>query len=319
VRSPPPPPALDPETRDALAVLARGLVGAIEVAGFTELPRVDLAAPTPRAPAAGGEAPTTTATGGAAPATATTTTTTATTTAAAAGLPTSARPMATTPAEPAALVVRPLATSGSEAEALEVVRDALRPRSERLRVLADDVIGACTRCKLHRGRNKLVFGSGNPDASVVFVGEGPGADEDRAGLPFVGAAGLLLTKMIEAMGMRRDDVYIANVVKCRPPNNRDPEPDEVAACEGFLREQLAIVRPKVIVGLGRHACHTLLRTQTPISRLRGHWHSYEGVDFMPTYHPSYLLREDRDPSKAKKREAWSDLKLVMQRLGLPNG
>ena len=287
--------------RDALALLARGLAGAIEVSGFVELPRVDLAvaaAPTP----ATSSVPATTS--------AAATTSTPTT---AEGAPAPAAPT------PSTTLTRPLAARGSESEALEIVRDTLRPRSERLRVLVDDVIGACTRCKLHRGRNKLVFGVGSHEASVVFVGEGPGADEDRAGVPFVGAAGQLLTKMIEAMGLRRDDVYICNLVKCRPPNNRDPEPDEVAACEGFLREQLSIVRPKVIVGLGRHACHTLLRTQSPISRLRGQWHMYEGVDFMPTYHPSYLLREDRDPTKAKKREAWSDLKLVMQRLGLTAG
>lgn len=303
MRAKPPAPSLDVETRDALALLARGLAGAIEVSGLVELPRADLAASTstlhPAATTAPGEAgPTTPDLHPAPPTSATTTTATAT---------------ATT----TTTLAHPLATRGSESEALEVVRDALRPRAERLRVLADEVIGNCTRCKLHRGRNKLVFGTGSPDASVVFVGEGPGADEDRVGEPFVGAAGQLLTKMIEAMGLRRDDVYICNVVKCRPPNNRDPEPDEVDACEGFLREQLAIVRPKVIVGLGRHACHTLLRTQTPISRLRGQWHSYDGVDFMPTFHPSYLLREDRDPTKARKREAWSDLKLVMQRLGMP--
>jgi DNA polymerase len=206
------------------------------------------------------------------------------------------------------------ARPGSHAELLEVVRDEHRAPALRLQILRDEVIGACTRCKLHRGRNCLVFGAGNPTASVAFVGEGPGADEDRSGLPFVGAAGQLLTRMIEAMGLERDDVYLCNVVKCRPPNNRDPEPDEVDACEPFLKEQLAIVRPRVIVGLGRHACHTLLRTRAPISSLRGRWHRYEGIDVMPTFHPSYLLREDGDPTKARKREAWHDLKLVMARL-----
>jgi DNA polymerase len=149
----------------------------------------------------------------------------------------------------------------------------------------------------------------------MFVGEGPGADEDRLGEPFVGASGQLLGEMIAAMGFTRDDVYICNVVKCRPPNNRDPEPDEVEACEGFLRAQLAIVQPAVIVGLGRHACHSLLRTQAPISKLRGTWHRYEGIDVMPTYHPSYLLREKRDGgARPHAKEAWEDLKKVMRRL-----
>ena len=189
-----------------------------------------------------------------------------------------------------------------------------RPAAARLKILNDDFIGACTRCKLSRGRNHLVFGVGNPAARLVFVGEGPGEAEDRQGLPFVGPAGQLLTKMIGAMGYSRDDVYICNLVKCRPPNNRDPEHDEVEACEGFLKAQLGIVKPAVIVGLGKFACQTLLRTQTPISKLRGNWQKYDGVDFMPTFHPSYLLREDRDPEQKRKREAWSDLKLVMEKL-----
>ncbi len=147
------------------------------------------------------------------------------------------------------------------------------------------------------------------------MGEGPGEDEDRQGLPFVGKAGQLLTEMIAAMGRTRDrGVYICNVVKCRPPNNRTPEPDEVAACVGFLDAQLAVIRPRVIVGLGGTASQTLLRTTTPISKLRGQWKSYRGIPFMPTYHPSYLLRESRDPQKTRKREAWNDLKQVMAKL-----
>ena len=169
-------------------------------------------------------------------------------------------------------------------------------------------------CKLHRGRNKLVFGTGNPQAELVFVGEGPGADEDRQGIPFVGKAGALLTRMIDAMGRKRDDVYICNVVKCRPPNNRDPEPDEVDACDPFLKAQLAILKPRAIVCLGRHAAQTLLRTKTPITKLRGTWLTYQGIDVMPTYHPSYLLREEADPDKKRKREAWADLQQVMKRL-----
>ena len=181
---------------------------------------------------------------------------------------------------------------------------------EKLEELARDIIGECQRCKLHRGRNRIVFGSGNPDADLLFVGEGPGAEEDRQGLPFVGAAGQLLTRMIEAMGYQKTDVYICNVVKCRPPNNRDPEPDEVKACERFLKTQLQIVKPKVIVTLGKYAAQTLLRSDRPISRLRGQWYQYEGVDVLPTFHPAYLLR-----SPEKKREAWQDLQKVMAALG----
>lgn len=171
-------------------------------------------------------------------------------------------------------------------------------------------VGECARCKLGAGRTRLVFGVGNPAAELMFVGEGPGADEDAQGEPFVGRAGQLLTRMIEAMGYRRDEVYIANVVKCRPPGNRDPEPDEIAACEPFLKGQIAAVRPKVVVALGRFAVQTLLRDATPITKQRGRWRDYEGVKLMPTFHPAYLLRNP--PEKAK---AWQDLQLVMKELG----
>ena len=171
-------------------------------------------------------------------------------------------------------------------------------------------VGECTRCRLAGGRTRLVFGVGNPGAELMFVGEGPGADEDRQGEPFVGKAGQLLTKMIEAMGYRREDVYIANVVKCRPPENRDPEPDEIAACEPFLKAQIAAVRPKVVVALGRFAVQTLLRDATPITRQRGVWRDYEGVKLMPTFHPAYLLR-----NPAEKAKAWADLQLVLRELG----
>jgi DNA polymerase len=171
-------------------------------------------------------------------------------------------------------------------------------------------IGPCTRCKLHGGRRTLVFGVGNPAAELLFVGEGPGAEEDRRGEPFVGRAGELLDKMIEAMGFRREEVYIANVVKCRPPENRDPEPDEIDACEPFLKAQIAAIRPRVVVALGRFAVQTLLRDATPISRLRGAWREYEGVRLMPTFHPAYLLR-----NPAEKRKAWDDLQLVMREFG----
>jgi DNA polymerase len=173
-------------------------------------------------------------------------------------------------------------------------------------------LGECARCKLAGGRTNLVFGVGSPGAALVFVGEGPGEDEDLKGEPFVGRAGQLLTKMIEAMGFRREEVYIANVVKCRPPGNRNPESDEIAACEGFLRAQLAAIGPRVIVALGKFAAQTLLRDTTPISKLRGRWFEYAGVKLMPTFHPAYLLR-----SPDEKKKAWEDLQLVMKELGRP--
>jgi uracil-DNA glycosylase family 4 len=175
--------------------------------------------------------------------------------------------------------------------------------------LAREELGDCQRCRLKDERKQIVFGVGNPEAELVFVGEGPGADEDRLGEPFVGLAGQLLTKMIEAMGFARQDVYICNVIKCRPPGNRNPEPDEVAACQPFLKKQLAALRPRMIVTLGKFAAHCLLGVDTPITRLRGTFGSYEGIQLMPTYHPAFLLR---DPSR--KREAWADLQLVVAAL-----
>ena len=167
-------------------------------------------------------------------------------------------------------------------------------------------IGDCTRCKLHRlGRRQIVFGVGNPNATLMFAGEAPGRDEDVQGIPFVGRAGQLLTKMIEAIGMTRDEVYIANVIKCRPPENRNPEPDEVAACEPFLFRQVECIKPKVIVALGTFAAQTLLKTTDPISRLRGRVFDYGGARLIPTFHPAYLLR-----SPERKRDAWEDLKLA---------
>src|SRR4051812_23134464 len=173
-------------------------------------------------------------------------------------------------------------------------------------------IGECTRCKLHKGRHTIVFGVGSPKARLMFVGEAPGEDEDLQGFPFVGKAGQLLTKMIEAMGLARDDVYICNTVKCRPPNNRNPEPDELAACEPFLKAQLAAVKPEVIVTLGKFAAQALLRDDTAISRLRGTWREYEGIPLMPTFHPAYLLR-----SPGEKGKVWDDLQQVMKKLNLP--
>ena len=173
-------------------------------------------------------------------------------------------------------------------------------------------IGDCRRCKLCKGRTNIVFGVGSPKARLMFVGEGPGRDEDLQGEPFVGEAGKLLTRMIGAMGLTRSDVYIANIVKCRPPRNRDPEADEVAACEPFLLRQIEAIRPEVLVGLGRYAVQTLLRDPTPISRQRGKWRSYDGIALMPTFHPAYLLR-----NPAGKRQVWEDLQDVMKKLGLP--
>jgi uracil-DNA glycosylase len=171
-------------------------------------------------------------------------------------------------------------------------------------------IGDCTRCKLHTlGRKQIVFGVGNPEADLMFVGEAPGADEDEQGIPFVGRAGQLLTKIIEAIDLRREDVYIANIIKCRPPQNRNPEPDEVASCEPFLFRQIDMIKPRVIVALGKYGAQTLLRTDTSISRLRGRVFTYRGAKLIPTFHPAYLLR---NPSS--KREVWEDMKLVKRLL-----
>jgi uracil-DNA glycosylase len=196
----------------------------------------------------------------------------------------------------------PVPVGGVGAAGLQVVRDEL---------------GDCQRCKLAPKRTNLVWGVGNPEAALVFVGEAPGADEDRTGEPFVGAAGQLLTKMIEAMGLTRQDVYICNILKCRPPGNRNPEPDEILQCEPFLKKQLAAIRPRMIVALGKFAAQCLLRSDAPISRLRGSWREYEGIPLMPTYHPAFLLR-----TPSAKRDVWNDLQQVMSRfdaLDLPRG
>ncbi len=192
----------------------------------------------------------------------------------------------------------PTAVAGNPAEALARLRT--------------DTIGDCRRCGLAPTRTNVVFGVGNPRAELVFVGEAPGAEEDAQGVPFVGKAGQLLTKIIEAMGLRRDDVYIANIIKCRPPGNRNPQPEEIASCEPFLIAQLEIIAPKVICALGTFAAHTLLNTKDPISRLRGRWHAYQGVPLMPTFHPAYLLR-----NPAEKKTVWADVQAVMERLGRP--
>lgn len=171
-------------------------------------------------------------------------------------------------------------------------------------------IGDCRRCKLCAGRTHIVFGVGNPRARLMFVGEGPGRDEDLQGEPFVGRAGQLLNDIItKGIGLKREDVYIANVVKCRPPENRNPEPDEVAACEPFLKKQIDLVRPEIIVGLGKFAVQTLLQSKAPITKVRGNWHRYHGIKLMPTFHPAYLLRNPAD-----KKLVWEDIKKVIKEL-----
>jgi uracil-DNA glycosylase family 4 len=230
----------------------------------------------------------------------------------------------------AAAPAAPLAAAGTPAP-LEQARDAPAPT----RVAAPDldlfaepavaraatledlraVIGDCRRCKLAPHRTNLVFGVGNPRARLVFVGEGPGRDEDLQGEPFVGRAGQLLTEIItKGMKLRREDVYICNVIKCRPPENRNPEPDEVASCEPFLVRQLQLISPEVIVALGKFAAQTLLRTKAPITQIRGRWFDYQGIRLMPTLHPAYLLRNPAD-----KRLVWEDIQKVMRVLGLQAG
>ena len=178
--------------------------------------------------------------------------------------------------------------------------------AEALAAIKSDIGPDCDRCKLHTlGRKQVVFGVGNPNADLMFVGEAPGADEDIQGEPFVGRAGQLLTKIIEAIGLKREDVYIANVIKCRPPGNRNPEPDEVEQCEPFLFRQVDTIKPKVIVALGKFAAQCLLRTDTPITRIRGKEFTYRDAILIPTYHPAYLLR---NPSA--KRDVWEDMKRV---------
>jgi DNA polymerase len=186
-----------------------------------------------------------------------------------------------------------------------------RIANDSLQLIQEAIGHNCTRCKLHKGRTKLVFGVGNPKADLVFIGEGPGHDEDIQGEPFVGRAGKLLTQMIEAMGLKRGDVYICNVVKCRPPENRLPEKDEIAACSPFLMRQLDVINPKVICTLGACSAQTLLQTTQGISRFRGEWFDFRGAKLIATYHPAYLLR-----NPAAKGEVWKDLQKVMAHLGL---
>ena len=175
-----------------------------------------------------------------------------------------------------------------------------------------EFLAGCPRCKLSKTRTNIVFGQGSPKARLMFVGEAPGRDEDEQGLAFVGRAGQLLTKIIEAMGLKREDVFICNVLKCRPPNNRNPEPDEVASCMPFLEEQIRLISPKVIVTLGTFAAQAVLETDEPIGRMRGRWRTARGVRVMPTFHPAFLLR-----SPERKKDVWEDMKLVRDYLASP--
>ena len=168
-------------------------------------------------------------------------------------------------------------------------------------------LGDCRRCRLAHGRNRIVFGDGNPRAKLVFIGEGPGFDEDQQGKPFVGAAGQLLTRIIEAIKLTRNQIYICNIIKCRPPGNRNPEPDEINTCFPFLERQIAAIQPDFICALGTFAAQTLLKTAKPISRLRGRFYEFKGIKVLPTYHPAYLLR-----NSDKKREVWQDMKMLMK-------
>ena len=203
---------------------------------------------------------------------------------------------------PARRVVRNLAPSPSQRFADPV---------QALRAIRED-IGDCTRCRLDKqGRKQIVFGVGNPRAELMFIGEAPGADEDQQGEPFVGRAGQLLNNMIKAMGLRREDIYIANIIKCRPPGNRTPERDECETCSPFLMRQIATIKPKAIVALGAVAAKTLLAINAPMSELRGKWYDFRGTKLAVTYHPAFLLRDPR-----QKKEAWKDLQMVMKDLGL---
>jgi len=207
----------------------------------------------------------------------------------------------------------PVAAAAPNAPAPEVVLPSLAPSGDSLIQIGED-IGECRRCRLHQGRNKIVFGAGNPEAKLVFVGEGPGADEDAQGLPFVGRAGQLLTQMIEGTAkkegipLQRDDVYICNVVKCRPPDNRTPEADEMEICGQFLFRQLQVIHPKAICALGSTAAKALLGGRDGVTKLRGKWHKWHDIPLIVTYHPSYLLRAYNVEAK---REAWEDLKKAL--------
>lgn len=213
------------------------------------------------------------------------------------------------PARSGAPVVPAVGVSSASVARGEAASD---DAAKRLTAIRED-IGDCQRCRLAPTRKTIVFGQGNPNARLMFVGEAPGADEDEQGLAFVGKAGQLLTKIIEAIGLRREDVFIVNVLKCRPPQNRNPEPDEVMACQPFLEQQIEAIRPRVLVGLGKFGAHWLLKTAEPITRLRGRLGQYKGITVMPTYHPAYLLR-----TPGAKKDVWEDMKVVRALLNEPS-
>ncbi|MBZ5525481.1 MAG: uracil-DNA glycosylase [Acidobacteriia bacterium] len=213
------------------------------------------------------------------------------------------------PAQASAAATREPMAAGQEI-LTEPTMPIIKNKPAALKAIRED-IGDCTRCRLHKGRTNIVFGVGNVDAQLMFVGEGPGADEDAQGEPFVGRAGQLLNNMINAMGIKREDVYIANVVKCRPPGNRTPEGDECDTCLPFLLRQIEVIRPKVIVALGATAAKNLLLINDSMGNLRGRWYDFKGARLAVTYHPAYLLRDPR-----QKAETWKDLQMVMKFLGL---
>ncbi len=223
-------------------------------------------------------------------------------------------------AHPAATPIKRSRETSAPGPPAKPAKVTLKDRTEGAKVIAAaedlerlrDLISGCYMCGLSAGRTHTVPGEGNPRAALMFIGEAPGYHEDVQGRPFVGRAGELLTKMIEAMGLRREDVYIANIVKCRPPGNRDPLPEEMLACEPYLKRQIELIRPKIICALGRIAIQGLLRETTPISQLRGQWRTYQNIPLMPTFHPAYLLR-----NPGGKRFAWEDLKAILARLGRP--
>jgi uracil-DNA glycosylase family 4 len=217
--------------------------------------------------------------------------------------------MALNRAIPAAYLRKQGAVKRVYASVPELVRIDAADRPEQTLADIREALGDCRRCSLCKTRANLVFGEGNLHAELVFVGEAPGADEDRQGKPFVGKAGQLLTRIIVAMGLERQDVYICNILKCRPPDNRNPRPEEIAACEPFLIRQLQAIQPKMICALGTFAAHALLKTDVPISLLRGRFNRYEGIPLMPTYHPAYLLR-----NPGAKRQVWEDVQKIMKAL-----
>jgi uracil-DNA glycosylase len=272
-----------PPPRDELRLLTshlRAYLKALHVWGVQQLPADQF--PTPRPPAPGGAHP-----------------------------PQPPEPPQVPPhGDPSPL---PAAASPELQETLLPLQTPFEPLAKLSFAELETVAKGCTACLLHGGRTHVVFGVGNPQAELMFVGEAPGRDEDLQGKPFVGRAGQLLTRIIEAIGMRRQDVYIANVIKCRPPNNRNPEEDEIAQCEPYLIRQIALVQPRLVVALGTFAAQTLLKTKLPISQLRGRFHTYQGVKLMPTFHPAFLLRNPE-----RKRAVWEDMQMVQRELRQPS-